>query len=56
MGRPMEEVSVPDHATTAWPPLFPHIRYDNPSDAIAWLTRVFAFQEQVRLAGPDGTV
>lgn len=45
-----------DDATTEWPPLFPHIRYENPSEAIAWLTRVFGFQEQVRLAGSDGTV
>jgi uncharacterized glyoxalase superfamily protein PhnB len=36
--------------------VFPHIRYEEPGPAVAWLTRVFGLREQVRLAGDDGTV
>jgi uncharacterized glyoxalase superfamily protein PhnB len=39
-----------------WATVYPHLRYDAPIDAIAWLTRVFGFRERVRMARPDGTV
>ncbi len=39
-----------------WPPIFTRIRYEHPNEAIAWLSRVFGFREEVRLAGVDGTV
>ena len=38
-----------------WAPVYPHIHYREPAEAIAWLTRVFGFRERVRMTGPDGT-
>lgn len=34
--------------------LLPHIVYQNVSDAIAWLTRVFGFREHYRYGEPNG--
>lgn len=34
--------------------LLPHIVYQNVSDAIAWLTRVFGFRENYRYGEPNG--
>ena len=39
-----------------WAPVYPHLRYEAPEEAIAWLSRVFGFQERVRLSRPDGAV
>lgn len=39
-----------------WAPVYPHLRYDAPEEAIVWLSCVFGFQERVRLSRPDGTV
>ena len=39
-----------------WAPVYPHIRYQEPAEAIAWLTRVFGFRERVRMARPDGSI
>lgn len=39
-----------------WALVYPHLRYQEPGEAIAWLSRVFGFCERVRLARPDGTV
>jgi uncharacterized glyoxalase superfamily protein PhnB len=39
-----------------WAPVYPHLRYENPDEAIAWLARVFGFRERVRMAGPDGSL
>jgi PhnB protein len=39
-----------------WTEVYPHLRYEDPTGAIAWLTRVFAFRELVRMAEPDGSV
>jgi uncharacterized glyoxalase superfamily protein PhnB len=38
------------------PVLLPHLYYEEPNDAVAWLCRVFGFEEQSRMAGPDGTL
>ena len=43
-------------STYAKQPVLPQLRYEYPSEAIAWLCRVFGFTEQVRLSGPDGEV
>ena len=45
-----------DDVVHGWAPVYPHLRYQQPSEAIAWLTRVFGFRERVRMARPDGTV
>ena len=48
-----------------WPTVYPHLRYERPEEAIAWLGRVFGFREIARasradrlivseLEGPDG--
>jgi uncharacterized glyoxalase superfamily protein PhnB len=47
---------VTDRAGQSWPPVFPHIRYYAPNEAIPGSVAWFGFREQVRLAGPDGTV
>ena len=39
-----------------WAPVYPHIRYHEPAEAIVWLTRVFGFRERVRMARPDGSI
>jgi uncharacterized glyoxalase superfamily protein PhnB len=39
-----------------WSPVYPHLHYREPGEAIAWLTRVFGFRELVRMAEPDGTL
>ena len=39
-----------------WAPVYPHLRYEKPAEAIAWLTRVFGFRERVRMARPDGSI
>jgi PhnB protein len=39
-----------------WASVYPHLRYEKPAEAIAWLTRVFGFRERVRMARPDGSI
>ena len=39
-----------------WAPVYPHLRYDRPVEAIAWLSRAFGFRERVRMARADGTI
>ncbi len=39
-----------------WGPVYPHLRYEDPAQAIAWLARVFGFRERVRMAEPDGGI
>jgi uncharacterized glyoxalase superfamily protein PhnB len=39
---------------TDWPPLYPHLAYQDPVEAIAWLTKAFGFREVVRME-KDGT-
>jgi uncharacterized glyoxalase superfamily protein PhnB len=39
-----------------WASVYPHLRYEKPTEAIAWLTRVFGFRERVRMARPDGSI
>jgi len=34
--------------------VLPQLRYDQPIDAIEWLTRVFGFVERTRMSGPNG--
>jgi len=36
-----------------WPAVYPHLRYERPEEAIAWLRRVFGFREIVRASRPD---
>jgi uncharacterized glyoxalase superfamily protein PhnB len=38
-----------------WTTVYPHIRYELPAEAIAWLSRTFGFRERVRMARPDGS-
>jgi uncharacterized glyoxalase superfamily protein PhnB len=38
-----------------WATVYPHIRYEQPVEAIAWLSRAFGFRERVRMARPDGS-
>ena len=45
-----------DDIVRGWTSVYPHIRYEEPRAAIAWLTRVFGFRERVRMARPDGGV
>ncbi|MGH7924951.1 MAG: VOC family protein [Candidatus Binatus sp.] len=44
-----------DDIVQGWATVYPHIRYDSPVEAIAWLSRAFGFRERVRMAGPDGS-
>jgi uncharacterized glyoxalase superfamily protein PhnB len=46
---------VTEDLVRGWAPVYPHIHYREPAEAIAWLTRVFGFRERVRMTGPDGT-
>ena len=39
-----------------WAPVYPHLRYEDPGEAIAWLGRVFGFRERVRMAQSDGSI
>jgi uncharacterized glyoxalase superfamily protein PhnB len=50
------ENRVTDRLVVGWAPVYPHLRYREPSAAIAWLTHVFGFRERVRMARPDGTI
>lgn len=47
---------VTEDIVQGWAPVYPHLRYEAPGEAIAWLSRVFGFRERVRLSQPDGTV
>jgi uncharacterized glyoxalase superfamily protein PhnB len=44
-----------EHATTSWAPVYPHLTYQNPVEAIAWLSKAFGLRELVRMDKPDGT-
>jgi len=39
-----------------WPPVYAHLRYDDPDAAIPWLSRVFGLRERERMSHPDGRV
>jgi len=45
-----------DDVVRGWAPVYPHLRYQEPGQAIAWLSRVFGLRERVRLARPDGGI
>jgi hypothetical protein len=45
-----------DDIVRGWAPVYPHLRYEEPGKAIAWLSRVFGFRERVRMARPDGGI
>lgn len=49
-----EEDAVPDDATTGWALVYPHLAYQDPVAAIAWLSGAFGFQERVRMDDEDG--
>lgn len=51
----MEDI-VTEDVVRGWATVYPHLRYEEPSEAIAWLSRVFGFREPVRMAGPDGAI
>jgi uncharacterized glyoxalase superfamily protein PhnB len=38
-----------------WAPVYPHLGYAEPVEAIEWLTRAFGFRERVRMSAPDGS-
>ena len=42
--------------STATTSIFPFMRYEDAPKAIDWLERAFAFQCQLRVPGPDGTI
>jgi uncharacterized glyoxalase superfamily protein PhnB len=42
--------------STATTSTFPFIRYEDAAKAIDWLERAFAFQCQLRVPGPDGSI
>jgi hypothetical protein len=42
-----------DDIVRGWAPVDPHLRYHEPGEAIAWLSRVFGFRARVRRARPD---
>jgi uncharacterized glyoxalase superfamily protein PhnB len=42
--------------TREWALIYPHIRYDEPDEAIDWLIRVFGFRERVRMPRSGGGV
>jgi|HubBroStandDraft_1064217.scaffolds.fasta_scaffold15474_3 uncharacterized glyoxalase superfamily protein PhnB len=46
---------VTENATTNWAPVYPHLAYENPVQAISWLSKAFGFHERVRLDAPDGS-
>lgn len=46
---------MPNH-TDIRPNIFPVLRYHDAPAAIAWLTRAFAFQTQLEVPGPNGTI
>src|SRR5690348_10284019 len=39
-----------------WAPVYPHLKYEDPATAIAWLARAFGFKERVRMADADGSI
>jgi uncharacterized glyoxalase superfamily protein PhnB len=45
-----------DDIVRGWAPVYPHLRYHEPGEAIAWLSRVFGFRARVRMARPDGGI
>ena len=45
-----------DDVVRGWAPVYPHLRYQEPGEAIVWLSRVFGFRERVRMTGPDGGI
>ena len=47
---------VTDDVVHGWAPVYLHIRYEEPHEAIAWLTRAFGFRERVRMARSDGSI
>lgn len=49
-----EEEAVPDDATTGWALVRPHLAYQDPVAAIAWLSEAFGFQERVHMDDEDG--
>jgi len=56
LGEQREGSGVTNDVVRGWAPVYPHIRYQEPREAIAWLRRVFGFRERVRMARPDGTI
>jgi uncharacterized glyoxalase superfamily protein PhnB len=45
---------VTEDATTGWALVYPHLGYQDPVAAIAWLCEAFGFQERVHMDGEDG--
>lgn len=43
-----------EDGTQGWAQVYPHLGYQDPVAAIAWLTEAFGFQERVHLDGDDG--
>jgi uncharacterized glyoxalase superfamily protein PhnB len=47
---------VAEDVVHGWTLVYPHLRYEDPTAAIAWLGRVFGLLERVRMADSDGTI
>ena len=45
---------MPGDAATGWALVYPHLAYQDPVAAIAWLSEAFGFQERVRMDDEDG--
>jgi uncharacterized glyoxalase superfamily protein PhnB len=45
---------VPEDAATGWALVYPHLAYEDPIAAIAWLSKAFDLRERVRMDDEDG--
>jgi uncharacterized glyoxalase superfamily protein PhnB len=48
--------SAADDVVRGWAPVYAHLRYRRPAEAIEWLVRAFGLRERVRMARLDGSV
>lgn len=44
---------MPEDAVTGWALVYPHLAYQDPVAAIAWLSKAFGIQERVRMEDQD---
>jgi uncharacterized glyoxalase superfamily protein PhnB len=54
MNCPKED-AVPEDAVAGWALVYPHLAYQDPVAAIAWLSKAFGFRERVRMEDEDGS-
>lgn len=53
MNCPQED-AVPEDAVAGWALVYPHLAYQDPVAAIAWLSKAFGFRERVRMEPKPG--